>query len=442
MQVSKLILGVNIAATLSVALTGQAKAAEEQSATAEFLKASMGSVSSQPKALVATQAKFKSARAVKPDPAAISKYSSPKSVATRNELAKSKVKMMQFVPGRKLPSRQELALKEQQAKFAEVEATRSYSASISTTEESCASSPFYLSAEMENSLTSPRARRATKRQARRTASKVIDKAVKAVTQITAVVSPQAVPHREPVLPGQVGHPCSTIHSMDLTNARPLVSQGRPQGHHIDTANGAISEAEIAAKLEAPHLSQEERAQLDRLARVLFLRNNLNQGTGSGAGPGSYHSPLDSEISARQRVDQAYSKNGPPPFPLNLVPEPAMKDFLSQARNRKSMISSYPGAFGARQGGPSGGAGFQSYAKQLKTGGFGSYSKQANAFSHGYASAHKTAHHHTNITRGGGHNHGHSVSHSAIGHNVPVSHVQPVIHQAQARVATYAPYSSY
>ena len=50
MQVSKLILGVNIAATLSVALTGQAKAAEEQSATAEFLKASMGSAKSQPKA--------------------------------------------------------------------------------------------------------------------------------------------------------------------------------------------------------------------------------------------------------------------------------------------------------------------------------------------------------------------------------------------------------
>lgn len=438
MQVSKLILGVNIATTLSVALTGQAKAAEEHSATAEFLKASIGSASSQPKALVATQAKLKSARAVKANPASISKYSSPKSVATRNELAKSKVKMMQFVPGRKLPSRQELALKEQQAKFAEVEAARSYSASISTTEESSASSPFYLSAEMENSLTSPRARRATKRQARRTASKVIDKAVKAVTQITAAVSPQAVPHREPVLPGQVGHPCSTIHSMDLNNARPMVSQGRPQGHHMDTANGAISEAEIAAKLEAPNLSQEERAQLDRLARVLFLRNNLNQG--QGAGPGSYHSPLDSEISARQRVDQAYSKNGPPPFPLNLVPEPAMKDFLSQARNRKSMISSYPGAFGARQAGPSGGAGFQSYAKQLKTGGFGSYAKQANAFSHGYASAHRTAHHHTNITRGGGHSQ--IQAHHSVGHNVPVSHVQPVIQQAQARVATYAPYSSY
>lgn len=440
MQVSKLILGVNIAATLSVALTGQAKAADEQSATAEFLKASIGSASSQPKALVATQAKLKSARAVKANAASISKYSSPKSVATRNELAKSKVKMMQFVPGRKLPSRQELALKEQQAKFAEVEAARSYSASISTTEESSAYAPFYLSAEMENSLTSPRARRATKRQARRSATKVIDKAVKAVTQITAAVSPQAVPHREPVLPGQVGHPCSTIHSMDLNNSRPMVSQSRPQGHHMDTGvgSGSISEAEIAAKLEAPNLSQEERAQLDRLARVLFLRNNLNQGQAAG----SYHSPLDSEISARQRVDQAYSKNGPPPFPLNLVPEPAMKDFLSQARNRKSMISSYPGAFGARQGGPSGGAGFHSYANQMKTGGFGSYARQANAFSHGYASNHKTAHHHTNITRGGGHNHGHSSSHSAIGHNVPVSHVQPVIQQAQARVATYAPYSSY
>lgn len=434
MQVSKLILGVNIAATLSVALTGQAKAAEEQSATAEFLKASMGSAKSQPKALVATQAKLKSARAVKANPASTSKYSSSKSVATRNELAKSKVKMMQFVPGRKLPTRQELALKEQQAKFAEVEAARSYSASISTTQESNA--PFYLSAEMENSLKSPKARRATKRQARRTATKVIDKAVKAVTQFTAAVSPQAVPNRAPVLPGQVGHPCSTIHSMDLNNSRPMISQQRPQGHSAD--NGAISEAEIAAKLEAPNLSQEERAQLDRLARVLFLRNNLNQGTGSGSG--SYHSPLDSNISARQRVDQAYSKNGPPPFPLNLVPEPAMKDFLSQARNRKSMISSYPGSFGARQGGPSGGAGFQSYAKQMKTGGFGSYAKQANAFSHGYASAHKAAHYHSNITRGGGHSQ--VPAHSVVNRNVPVSHVQPVIQQAQARVATYAPYSSY
>lgn len=437
MQVSKFFIGVNIAATLSVALTGQAKATDKVSSTADFLKASLGSVSaSKP---VAMKAKAKSMKPARINPASAAKYSSAKSVAVRNELKSSHAKMMKFVPNRKLPTRQELALKEQKAQMAKIEEAKPLSASVSSY------SPFYLSTEMQNTISSPKAKRASTRQARRAASKAVKKAVKVVREIVASQTPRAVPGINPVLPGQVGHPCSSIHSMDLTNHTPH----KPAVHHSPapstTARAVDSQHKHSApdvnrvvagemsKLEAPNLSGEERAQLDRLAKVLFLREDLNKHP-----QGSFHSPMDSSLSARQRVDQAYSKNGPPPFPLNLIPEPAMKDFLSKARNRKSMIRNYPGAFAAR---PSNlqHSGFQSYAKTMKTGGFTSYSKSATNFSHGYASSHSGSHYHSNITHGKPHHapKSHKVA-SSKSHSV--SHT-PVIHKAQARVATYGPYGS-
>lgn len=429
MQLSKIFLGVNIAATLSVALTGQAKAVDKSS-TADFLKASLGSVSA--KKPVAMKASAKSMKARPVNPASTSKFSSAKSVAVRQEMKSDKVKMMKFVPGRKLPTRQELALKAQKAQMAKVQAAQPLSASVSTY------SPFYLSTEMQNSITSPKAKRASKRQARRAASKAVKKAVQVVRKVVASQAPRAVPGKNPVLPGQVGHPCSSIHSMDLTQHTMAKKHVSKPTHKLSAPDSHRVVAKELGKLEAPNLSTQERAQLDRLAKVLFLRDNLNKHP-----QGGFHSPLDSNMSARQRVDQAYSKHGPPPFPLNLIPEPAMKDFLSRARNRKSMIRNYPGAFASR---PSNlqHSGFQSYAKTMKTGGFTSYSKAATNFSHHYASGHSASSFHSNITHGKPHHVAHSSHSSHKSHSHKVSHSvahAPVIHKAHAKVATYGPYGS-
>ena len=410
MQLSRILIGVNIAASISVALTGQAKANEGALGTAAFLKSSLNDTSSN-KGMVAKANMLKAKKKTSPNPAAITKYSSPKSVSLRDQLGfggKHKLNTP------KLPTRKELALKRQQAQMASMQKSKPLSASVSTY------APFYLSSELQSSLKSAKAKRSFKRQTRKASRAVVNKAAKVASKLSA----QPLPHRNPVMPGQVGHPCAT-HSLEV------VSHAKPK-------------AQEQQKLQPPHLSLAEREQLENMARVLFLKDKLHANHNN---PG-FHSPLDSKMSARQRVDKAYSRVGPPPFPLNLIPEPAMKDFLSRARNRKSMIRSYPGAFAGRPSSNLGHSGFQSYSRKLNGGsgftsyaksggsGFTSYAKHANSFSQHYS---QRAGHNRSFMHHSSHHHAPAKHHHAsIHHSV---HQQPVIHKAHAKVAKYGPYGS-
>lgn len=405
MQVSKIVIGVNLAATLSVALTGQAKASEK---TLDFLKSSLKELSASPaKSLKQAPAK---AKAAKPNPRSMAKYSSAKSVAVRSSINLESLKKIKFDPTKKLPTRHELALKAQKAKMDEMRRHQtSLSASVKTY------SPFYLSSEVQSTIQAPKAKRAMKRQNRNQVKRSIQKAANIVAKSVSQARPVSVQHHNPVIPGQVGHPCASIHSMDMNsfNNHSKMHTGS------EIAKSMHSQQE---RIAPPQMTAQQQAELAKMARVLFLKNKLNQK--------SIHSPLDSKLSARQRVDRAYSKNGPPPFPLNLVPEPAMKDFLSRARNRKSMIKSYPSAFARKKSNLSH-SGFHSYAKTLGHGGFTSYSKSATNFSHHYSRSSGYSHNHHPKT----HIH-HKTKH--VSHKVSLGS-QNVIHKAHARAATYGPY---
>lgn len=417
MQNSKIFLGINIAATLSVAISGQAKALDNAGGTADFLKSSLSDFSTKKtlKAVkVKTQLRKKSRFTSRQ---AVSHFSSPKSVDLRSSF---KIDHTKLSVGKKLPTRGELALKKQHAQMDKIRVQEPLKGNVQSY------TNFYLSSEVSSALKSPKAKRSTKRQARRTASHKVQKAKKLVSKLAPRTKQASIQNHNPVIPGQVGHPCASIHSMDVRKFE--------ANKHIDKA---IAKSVQTNQLAAPHLSNKEQVELANLARVLFLKDKLNHKSSQS---NHFHSPLDSNLSAHQRVDRAYAKNGPPPFPLNLIPEPAMKDFLSKARNRKSVIRSYPNAF-AKKPGTKSGAGFQSFAKNMRHGGFTSYSRYAINFSHNYSKAPRSHITHSRSSQI------HTVSHkprTTVKYQASRSSqgfTPQVVHKAHAKVATYGPYGS-
>ncbi|MBZ0184915.1 MAG: hypothetical protein K8F91_01595 [Candidatus Obscuribacterales bacterium] len=428
MRISALFLGVNVAATLSVALQVQAQANEGQSKVADFLKSSLSELNATAQALPDNKTLNVSRAApyhalVTPSKVSIS---SPKSVASRAVLSGKPQKMMPFVPGRKLPSKQDLLReKEIRLQAAIPQMAPGENVPMPLKGEISQYSNFYLSTEIEQNVSSATAKRAVRRQVRRAASDTLKKAAEVASAYVHQTSPQIMPGQSPVVAGQVGHPCASLQSLDCNNHDRLLTQ--PTTPHLNEAQGA------QMPLLPPHLTAQEHAQLDRIG---------------GVTPGnSIQSPLMSHMVSKERMDGLYSRVGPPPFPLNMVPEPMMKEFLGQARNRKSMISTYPGAFAAPAPGLSGsgsGSGFPSFARSSAGGGSGfqSFAHKINGFGHYGHSAKSTSRH---LVASSARVRGHSGSTSGHGHYLSNKHaassVEIIAHKASARVAVYPPYSS-
>ncbi|MGD9684248.1 MAG: hypothetical protein AB7W16_24040 [Candidatus Obscuribacterales bacterium] len=455
MRVSAVLLGVNVAATLSVAIQANAEAKESPRATADFLKSGLAELSATPRSIADPVISRAPAHPLV-TPSAKS-LSSPKSVATRAALG-GKSRMMPFVPNRKLPSKRELAekkLQEQQqlqmqqqpvVLMAQTPQMEPESQPLMGTVSQYSKdeySKYYMSQEAESHVTSARARRAIKKEARRMTTAAIKKAADIATAFVPQTTPRLMPGQAPATAGQIGgHPCASLQSLDLRTQDSLVSHGSPAADAAQMrasvqASGQAPQMSASipqAPLTPPHLTSAEHQQLDSLAGF-SKQAQLN-------------SPLQAHMVDKGRMDGLYSRVGPPPFPLNMVPESVMKEFLSQARNRKSMISSYPGTFATGSSGL-GSSGFQSHAGANRSGGtFTSYAHKINGFgSYGHHPAAGSSGHHAPA----GHAHKSAGTHTAHGKRpssvAPGSSTQfrsapdTVAHKAEVKVASYAPYSS-
>ncbi len=171
----------------------------------------------------------------------------------------------------------------------------------------------------------------------------------------------------------------------------------------------------------PNLSPQEQAEMNRM---------IQQSCAEAGIPASNPAPQG----------DLYARIGAPPFPLNLVPEQAMKGFIKGARDRKP-IAPKPQSFGSWHGDMAGpvasglptalpAAGFRSYSQMGN--GFKKYSRVPAQLSH----KHQSSHSHK--------------SHSSIAHSVPKVNrgiarrpksESPSISMAQVTVYEYPPYHS-
>ncbi|MCA9802645.1 MAG: hypothetical protein KC777_11810 [Cyanobacteria bacterium HKST-UBA02] len=434
-----------------------AEAKESPRATADFLKSGLAELSATPRSI--SDPVISRAPAHPLVTPSSKSLSSPKSVATRAALG-GKSRMMPFVPNRKLPSKRELAEKKfQQQQQQQLQMQQQPVVLMAQTPQMEPEnqplmgtvsqyskdeySKYYMSQEAESHVTSARARRAIKKEARRVTTAAIKKAADIATTFVPQTTARLMPGQAPATAGQIGgHPCASLQSLDLRTQDSLVSHGSPAADaaqmqasaQAPQMSASIPQAPLTPPhLTPPHLSSAEHQQLDSLAGV-SKQAQLN-------------SPLAAHMVDKGRMDGLYSRVGPPPFPLNMVPESVMKEFLSQARNRKSMISSYPGTFATGSSGL-GSSGFQSHAGANRSGGtFTSYAHKINGFgSYGHHPAAGSSGHHAPA----GHPHKSTGTHTA--HKRPSS-VAPgsstqfrsapdtVAHKAEVKVASYAPYSS-
>jgi hypothetical protein len=150
---------------------------------------------------------------------------------------------------------------------------------------------------------------------------------------------------------------------------------------------------------------------------------------------------------QQGQGDLYQRIGPPPFPLSLIPEPALKDFVRGGKTQRSTVAAAPApaGFGAWHG--SGGmgtgatttgsaisqalprAGFRSYSQSMSVNGFKSYSRMPTSLS--------VRHHHAH--KGG---QGHSAAHAKHSSSGSGNHGPTQIAARAPETKMYAPYESH
>lgn len=362
--------------------------------TADFLKASLAKSSDQAtaKSMLAGQPTFSSSRRqlrIKRDLTPSETMSNPRAVATRNALAPvNGVQLRPFVVGRKLPSKAEL-----ESQFATM-SPQFDSGNDGSNLSAAVSENNYMTPQVGQDYPSPAYgdyRPADPRMANRARLK---EAARVASGYDRRATPRSVPNQRPVTPGQVGFPCAQQAVADM--------------HPVRNGHGSLSEwGQLAADIKSGHLDPAMQAEAAKLAA-------------SGA-QGMGERPAGSA--------------GPAPFPLNLLPEASLKQFIGSTK-----------AAGAR---PQPGA--PSY--------FGSW-KQGNQIASAKPALHPSTFH-SNLTGFHGNAQAHNISSSAFSSYAPMamSHHRALPHQSgeypaakhiaqnvhastSVNVATYGPYVSH
>lgn len=361
---SAFLVGVNVAATLSVAAQHPALAQDGKPlATTDFLKSTLAKTTA-PIALDAMPAKSLSAYNVTPRKVSLSE---PKSVATRKALATTSggVKLRPFVPNRKLPSTSDMS-----ANLVSETAVMDYSNQPQTLDGGVSEYSTYYADE---SAMTPRAKYSVKQQQRRADSARVHGAAKVASTFVRTTAPRAVPGASPAVPGQVGFPCADAgftvpppppaismrqSAPPLPHAADLQKRMQPPAPQVQSLPQFSAAPPIMqeAPLQAPRLSPQEQLEMNKLVDNACIQQGINpNAVGSAANP------------------DLYSRVGAPPFPLSLIPEPMMKDFLKGARSKKSAIAGSNLAMTSGGGvGMGGGIGGPGHSAPLPSAGFRSY----------------------------------------------------------------------
>ncbi|MDZ4836006.1 MAG: hypothetical protein SGJ27_19690 [Candidatus Melainabacteria bacterium] len=356
---SAVLIGVNVAASLSVAAHPALAQDGKALPTADFLKSAL--VKGAPAALDATPAKSLavynnvSARKVS--------MSEPRSVATRKALATTSpgVKLRAFVPNRTLPSAGGSLVSET--------AVMDYSNQAPALDGGVSEYSTYYADE---AAMGPRGKYAVKQQQRRAQTSRVGGAAKVASSYARQTTPRAVPGGSPAIPGQVGLPCAEPgfsvpppvigmrksaprlpHVNELPSMQPRMQPPAQMPQAFAQAPAVMQDEPVS---HPPRLSPQEQLEMNKLVENACIQQGINPtAVGSNASP------------------DLYSRVGAPPFPLSLIPEPMMKDFLKGARAKKSAIAGSNLAMGSGGGvGMGGGIGGPGHSNPLPTAGFRSY----------------------------------------------------------------------
>lgn len=286
MNPKAILIGVNVAASLPLLITQQAQAANGQD-TASFLKsvvaekATAHSLGEQP-ALVARSLPAGSYTAHN-----VSSLSSPRAVAARAAMTPvaGTVKLRPFVPGRKLLSRAQI----ESRLAAQVPQLDSAPASSSALSGNVSEASFIPQAD--GNYSSPGYSAYTTQQIQRSQTRnLMQKAAQAYTGFERRRTPRTTPGQMPATPGQVGIPCAPQPVADMRATR------SSDGPSVDDwAQMARQAAPTAADLQ-------------NLADDPEMAN------------------LAQEFMATHPAGAA-STAGPAPFPLSLLPEKSLKQFI-------------------------------------------------------------------------------------------------------------------
>lgn len=275
------VVGVNVAASIPLVLAPQAMASDNMSSTASFLKAAVAEkATAHSLSESAPTLRAMKPLAIKRDLSA-SSMSEPRAMQSRLAMAPvaGAVKLRPFVPGRKLPSRNEMqgSLAAQmpqldnggQANLSGTVNESTFAAQNSSTY----SSPGYSSYRTEQVAANAGRNR-------------IRQAADTVASFQRKHAARTMPGQSPATPGQVGFPCAPQAVANINRqAAPTEAEWTQMAHNAGSANNAASEAEDMRSLAA-------------------------------------------EFAASQPA--AHSTAGPAPFPLSLIPEASLKQLIGSA----------------------------------------------------------------------------------------------------------------
>ncbi|MBS1994876.1 MAG: hypothetical protein JSS86_01140 [Cyanobacteria bacterium SZAS LIN-2] len=304
MKSTAIFVGVNVAASIPLVFCQQAKAEGEAqlSSTADFLKSSLAQKgdAATAKSMLAGDPTFSSSRRpirIKRDLTPTQALSNPRAVATRNAMAPvNGVKLRPFQAGRRLPSAAELqgftAMAPQMENGTDPNAL---SAGVSENAYMARSADYSAPGYNNYRPTDVRAQnRARLKDAARVASGYDRRS-----------APRVTPGHSPVTPGQVGFPCAQQAVADMQPVR----NGNPEW--------ANTGSDLASQPVSPEM--------------------LNVAKQMAAG------------GAEMAQHPSGGTAGPAPFPLSLLPEASLKQFIGSTAGgakRPQAAGGQPSYFGS------------------------------------------------------------------------------------------------
>ncbi len=323
MKLSAILVSVNLAATLPIVASAQAKAEEGNGKdTADFLKASLAAAPEAAKASVtsksASKAKTKRLKVV--DPAATPPDKS-------SLISYEGVKLRPFVANRKLPRKGEIELVAQTPMMV-VPQSNVLSGGVSQYS-SVVTNTFQPTPASVAHHVVPVAKKSSART------------VSAVTNLSAYIKQRAAasrvaPNQMPVVPGQVGFPCAERPAIQApepqVQQQPM--QAMPQPQQVQPQ--LMQQMQCAQPNwqdfnPQPIASQESQATIDQAVELLRQGKITEADLASLNGCANAPQMMDGgngNLSFAPPSSGGRSDVGPPPFPLNLFPEAALKDFVS------------------------------------------------------------------------------------------------------------------
>jgi len=392
MKSTAIFLGVNVAVSIPLVICQQANAEGEAqlSGTADFLKSSLAknSDAATAKSMLAGEPSFSAARRqikIKRDLTPTQAFSDPRAVATRQTLAPiGGVKLRPFVAGRKLPSKAELesSLSAMSPQFDNGSDPAALSAVVTESYTARQGGQEYSSQGYGNYR--PTDQRAQNRARLKDAARV-------ASGYDRRSAPRSLPNQSVSTPGQVGFPCA---QQAVANMQPVRNS---TGFAANSNDWPASDGSM---------------------------QGMSPGMGQGLGANMAEAPPPPTNTA-----------GPAPFPLNLLPEASLKQFIggTAAAGKRPPVGA-PSYFGSWKGSqqiasgkpalqPSG---FHTYlGGDSRSVGTGSHIMQSSSFK-SYAPM-AMSNHHASPSRPA----------------EPVKHIAQNVHaSASVQVATYGPYVSH